>query len=691
MPFQEPKVILYPKDFDYKKQSIEVPGSRKPGQTGIYLNAVWPELSYDSEQGRHSLYEVFQSGLEHSPNGPCLGHRPIISTNPLAFAPQYEWQTYRQVDERRRNLGSALEHIWQQGRAGGGDLPTIGIWSQNKPEWQIVDLAAQAYSKVTVSLYDTLGPNAVEYSCNHAEITVVFATTPHIPEVLSLAPKLKGLKVLVSMDELSDEARHVASSWAKHRGLEFFTLREFEALGKANYTEPIIPTPEHVYSICYTSGTTGNPKGAILTHGQVAMAIAAAVTGTNFTEPGYLMSYLPLAHIYGRITELAALNFGGGIGYFTGDPLRLLEDAQSLRPTAFPSVPRVLNRIYQAANMAGDVPGLKGNIFRKAVATKLANYRATGKLTHLLWDRLVFSKIQKLLGGRIESITSGSAPISADALDFLRIAFGCDIYNGYGMTETAAIITRVVSGDRNPGDSSGPPQAGVELKLLDVAEMGYTANDKPNPRGEILCRSICNTPGYYKDPENTANTIDAEGWLHTGDIGEIDSAGRLRIIDRVKNIMKLAQGEYVALEKVENAYSGSPCISQIFVHGDSLKDHLIAVIVPDAEHVCNLVKRLHGHTIHVTDEKAVAEAIRDLKVKSALFEEINKQGKKSGLKGFESVKKILLTMDMFTAENGTLTPTFKIKRKEAYTLHKAELDALYNEPLPTTGGMKVKL
>ncbi|KAF8516910.1 acetyl-CoA synthetase-like protein [Hysterangium stoloniferum] len=701
-----PRLILYPEDFDYSKQSIELPGTKKPGQTGIYRNAAWPELlNYDSEQGKRSLYEVFQAGLEHSTNEPCLGHRPIISTNPLKFAPKYSWETYSQVDERRRNVGSALELLWQQKRAGGGDLPTVGIWSQNRPEWQVIDLAVQAYAKVSVSLYDTLGPDAVEYICNHAEISIVFVSSPHLPSILALSSRLSHLKVVVVIDNMSDEAQHVASSWAKHRKVELLSLKELEALGKVNRREIIPPTPEQVYSICYTSGTTGNPKGALLTHGQCAVAVLSVAMGVPFTEPGRLFSYLPLAHIYGRMAELVCLSLGGGIGYFTGDPARLLEDAQILKPTSFPSVPRVLNKIYQAANAAGDVPGFKGNIFRRAVATKLANLRATGELKHAFWDRIVFRKIQRVLGGQIENITSGSAPISADVIDFLKIAFACEVFEGmsqfyyfpslqqliFAMQETVAICTRSVFGDRNGSGTVGPPQPAAEVKLVDVPVMGYTSEDKPGPRGEFCSRGIVNFTMYYKDPLTTAATIDEEGWLHTGDIAEMDSCGRFKIIDRIKNIMKLSQGEYVALEKIESAYSAIPLISQIYVHGDSLRDHLVAIVIPDLEFLAGVASKISKKQVLPSDNEALEAAARDPLVKAIIFEELMKQGKKKGLKGFESVKNIHVSLDAFTTENDTLTPTFKIKRRGAYEMYKEVLEALYAETASAPSSTKVKL
>ncbi|KAF8590444.1 acetyl-CoA synthetase-like protein [Ramaria rubella] len=680
-----PDIVPIPSTFDYTNQSVEIPGTRRPGQTGIYRNAAWPELlNYNSDHARSSLYDVFQSGLARSPNEPCLGYRPIVSTNPLKFAPSYSWQTYTQVDERRRNVGSALAFLWQQGLAGGGDLPTIGLWSQNRPEWQVVDLAVQAYAKVSVSLYDTLGADAVEYICNHAEISVVFVSALHVPSVLGLSPRLKNLKVVVSLDEPNEETKRVTTAWAKHRNLEFFSLLQLESLGKANLREPIVPTPQQVYSICYTSGTTGNPKGVLLTHGQCSLAVVSLAWGIKFTEPGILFSYLPLAHVYGRILELVVLNLGGSIGYFTGDPLRLLEDAQVLKPTSFPAVPRVMNKIYQAVNAAGDVPGFKGDIFRKAVAAKLDNLRSKGQLTHAIWDRVVFKKIQRVLGGRVEHFTVGSAPISRDVIDFLKVAFSCDIYEGYGMTETATICTRTIPNDLAAPGSVGPPMPASEIKLVDVPALGYTSQDKPGPRGELCSRGLVNFSEYYKDPKNTSQTIDQEGWLHTGDVAERDIHGRFKIIDRVKNIMKLAQGEYVALERIENAYSVSPIIGQIYVHGESLQDYLVAIVVPDMDYLAGLASKLTGSRVSSDDHAALLVAAGDERVKAAIMAELAKQAQRMQLKGFESVKNIHISLEPFTSDNGTLTPTLKLKRVEVQRIYKKVLGELYKQPLAST-------
>jgi len=218
--------------------------------------------------------------------------------------------------------------------------------------------------------------------------------------------------------------------------------------------------------------------------------------------------------------------------------------------------------------------------------------------------------------------------------------------------------------------------------------MGYLSTDIPNSRGELCARGSGCFRRYYKDPENTAKTVDEEGWIHTGDVAEVDSKGRFKIIDRVKNIMKLAQGEYVALEKIENLYSAAPIVEQVYVHGDPLQDYLLAVIVPEQNQLAALASRVLGRT-NVSDVRILQDLIRDGHVVESVLAELNKEARKAGLKGFEMVKRIHLSLDPFSVENGTLTPTFKLRRRDAYKKYQAELEALYALGPVSSRGLKL--
>ncbi|KAF8630423.1 hypothetical protein AX15_002971 [Amanita polypyramis BW_CC] len=687
MTLNREKTLPWPPVLSYDKQAVSVPGTKRTGQTAHYRNAIFGLLTEENTDSLKTVDEIYLTGLKVGRNQPFLGHRPIVSKDPLRFASKYVWLTYGEVDNRRRYIGSALHAMFAKGELGGGDYDTVGIWSQNRPEWQIIDIALQSYQKVSVSLYDTLGKDSVEYIINHSHLTVIFSTSDHLPTLLKLADKTPQVKLLVCMDDLTPEAKRVLVEWGGIYDTKVMELSELEALGKANPIEPIPATPNLVSSICYTSGTTNNPKGAVLKHKNLAFAVQSNLYGLSLPDGAALLSYLPLAHIYERACELCCMAIGAKIGYFTGDPLRLLEDAQLLRPQFFPSVPRVLNRVYQSAMVGGNVPGLRGNIFRKAMEVKLEKLRRTGDPTHIFWDKLVFRKIHAVLGGQVMFVTTGSAPVSSDVLDFMKITFACQVDEGiYGMTETCSTCTRTLPYDPTCTGTVGPPQPANEIKLIDVPSMGYTSEDKPNPRGELCVRGPNCFTEYYKDEKNTRNTIDSEGWLHTGDVAEIDSCGRVKIVDRVKNIIKLAQGEYVALEKIENLYSGSPIISQIYVHGDSLQSYLVAVVVPDPIQLANLASSVFGTKIKQGDHEALSTALADQRIQDRVLSILSEEARRNLLKGFETVKRIHLTLEAFSVENGTLTPTLKIKRKQAYDMYKTALDTLYRmgEPIKVT-------
>ncbi|KAF7311555.1 Long chain acyl-CoA synthetase 7, peroxisomal [Mycena kentingensis (nom. inval.)] len=669
-------LLPLPEHLPYDKQSVPVPGTKRPGQTAEYVNGMWGYLD-PSKYSVQTLADVFTSGLARSKDKPMLGHRPVVSQNPLKFANHYEWQTYAQVDVRRRNIGSALVHLFKTGAVGGKDLETVGIWSMNRPEWQIIDTALNSYKKVGVSLYDTLGKDAVEYIVNHAELTVIFATLDHVSHLLKLAPKMSGLKRIISIDTLTPETRQVLSEWGQTLGIIVQDLPEFEALGAANLSEPIAPTREDIACICYTSGTTSMPKGVVLTHGQFTAAVITNLFGLEIGAEGAVLSYLPLAHIFERCNEFCCIAIGSRIGFFSGDPLRLVEDSQILKPEFFPSVPRVLNRVYQAAMAAADVPGFKGDLFRKAVSTKRDKFQETGDNTHFFWDKLVFRKLRAALGGNVRLIGSGSAPLSRDVVEFMNLAFSCHFSEGWGMTETGACGSKTWPGDATAAGSVGPPQSSNIVKLVDVPAMNYSSEDKPHPRGELCIKGHNVFTAYYKDEKSTKEAIDDEGWLHTGDVAEIDSCGRIRIIDRVKNIMKLAQGEYVALEKVENTYTVCPVVQQLYVHGDGLQSYLVGVVVPDPVQLAGIVSGIFKKKVGPEDVDELKKACADERVVRTILGMLSVEGDKKKLKGFEKIKNIHISFDPFTVEEGTMTPTLKLRRKDAYNKFKKELDALY--------------
>lgn len=271
------------------------------------------------------------------------------------------------------------------------------------------------------------------------------------------------------------------------------------------------------------------------------------------------------------------------------------------------------------------------------------------------------------MGGRIRFILSGSAPVSPDVMDFMRICFSASVYEGYGQTENFCGGCLTITGDNTTG-VVGIPFPCSEIKLVDVPDMDYLSSDKPHPRGEICIRGNSVMREYYKVPDKTAETLDSDGWLHTGDIGKFDEAGRLIIIDRLKNIFKLSQGEYVAPEKVEGVYQKHELIAQAFVYGNSLQASLVGVVVPDKEVFVKWAQNIAANK---------NDLYNDENVKKQLLKELTDFGKKNDLKGFEQMRSIHISSEEFSVDNDLLTPTFKLKREVATKIYKKEIDAMY--------------
>nr|CAG8435823.1 11895_t:CDS:2 [Entrophospora candida]CAG8437909.1 12134_t:CDS:2 [Entrophospora candida] len=647
--------------------SVEVPSDKEVIGEGLpRRNYLSPDKLTDNPPGATTLYENFLHGIKASEGGNFLGHREINN----GVAGPYVWQTYTEVEKRVSNFGSGLMKL------GVNVKETIGFLSINRPEYIIGELACYQYGLIPVPLYDTLGDEAIKYIINQTDMEYVLTTSNKAKSLISLHESVPKLKHIIIMDDLVDDDLNDLRQL--NSNIQIKKLISIEADGAINPVEAIPPKPDDISTISYTSGTTGLPKGVVLTHKNV-LATGGSIEFLNSkgkmfgsSKDNVYISYLPLAHVLEKVSVTSMIYAGSAIGFYQGDTLKLLDDISELKPTIFVSVPRLLNRVYDKV-MAGvkSKGGITQFLFNTAFNVKKKNL-SKGTVEHILWDKLVFRPIRARLGGRVKSILSGSAPISPDVMDFLRICFSADVYEGYGQTENAAGITISLLGDTNSGHV-GAPQTSVEVKLVDVPDMKYFSNDKPLPRGEICVRGNTVFREYYKSPEKTAETLDENGWCHTGDVGMWDKQGRLVVIDRVKNIFKLAQGEYIAPEKIENTYQKHELVSQAFVHGDSLQASLVGIIIPDQENLTAWAKD-NGF-----GDKSFEELCKEPKVKEHIKTALQKFGKANDLKGFENIKNIYLTSEPFSVENGMFTPTFKLKRHQAKLHFKKQIDEMYAE------------
>nr|XP_055061663.1 long-chain-fatty-acid--CoA ligase 1a isoform X1 [Misgurnus anguillicaudatus] len=645
-----PKALKPP--CDLSSQSVEVQG-REHARRSILLDSD-TYMSYYYSDAR-TMYEVFLRGLRVSNNGPCLGSRN--SNKP------YKWLSYKEVADRAEFIGSAFLH---RGHSKSEDK-YIGIFAQNRPEWTISELACYTYSLVAVPLYDTLGTEAISYIIDKASIsTVICDMADRARLILSC---VSGRKHSVTSIVIVEDFDSELTAQAQQIGIEILSLKELEAIGKTNHKTPIPPKPEDLALICFTSGTTGNPKGAMITHENVVSNCSAFIKVTQelvkLTPRDVIFSFLPIAHMFERVMEGVLLVHGARIGYFQGDIRLLMDDLKTLKPTVFPVVPRLLNRMFDKIFSQANTP-LKRWLLDFATSRKEAEMRSGVMRKDSMWDKLIFSKVQASLGGRIRLMITGAAPVSPTVLNFLRAALGCQFYEGYGQTECTAGCTLSLPGDWTAGHVGAPLPCNF-VKLVDVAEMNYFA---ANGEGEVCVKGSNVFLGYLKDPEKTSEVIDKDGWLHTGDIGKWLPNGTLKIVDRKKHIFKLAQGEYIAPEKIENIYNRSDPVAQIYVHGDSLQACLVGIVVPDPDFLPGWAKK-RGIVGSYT------EMCKNKELKNAILEDIIRLGKEAGLKSFEQVRDIALHTEMFSVQNGLLTPTLKAKRTELRQHFRDQIDQLY--------------
>ncbi|XP_053573169.1 long-chain-fatty-acid--CoA ligase 6 isoform X1 [Bombina bombina] len=615
-----------------------------------------PKLLTHYYDDARTMYEVFQRGLHISENGPCLGSRKPNQP--------YEWLSYKEVSDRAECLGSGL---LQQGCKASPDQ-FIGVFAQNRPEWIISELACYTYSMVVVPLYDTLGQGAIRYIINTADISTVICDKPEKARLL-LEHVEKGETPALKSVVLMDPADKQLIERGRKCAVRIQNMHELEECGRNHRRSPVPPKPEDLSIVCFTSGTTGYPKGAMLTHGNVVADFSGflKVTESQWSPKSedVHISYLPLAHMFERMVQSVVYCHGGRIGFFQGDIRLLSDDMKTLRPTIFPVVPRLLNRMYDKIFSQADTP-VKRWILEFASKRKEAEVRRGIIRNNSIWDRLLFNKVQASLGGCVRMIVTGAAPASPTVLGFLRAALGCQVYEGYGQTECTAGCTFTTPGDWTSGHVGAPLPCNF-IKLVDVVEMNYFAS---KGEGEICVKGPNVFKGYLKDKIKTMEALDNDGWLYTGDIGKWLPNGTLKIIDRKKHIFKLAQGEYIAPEKIENIYIRSEPVSQIYVHGDSLQAFLVGIVVPDAEVMPGWAKK-KGF------EGSFRELCNDIEFKKAIMDDMVRLGKESGLHSFEQVKAIHIHTEMFSVQNGLLTPTLKAKRPELRDFFKKQIEELY--------------
>ena len=560
--------------------------------------------------------------------------------------------THREALERVQAISLGLRELGIKP----GDK--VAIVSENRPEWALTDYACLCARAADVPIYPTLTAKQTEYILRDSESVAVFCSTAaQVAKVLEVKGALPGLQQIIVFD--GDVA-------AGRPGV--ISLAALEGKGRAVVSkhpnwkaEALSAGPEDLATLIYTSGTTGDPKGVMLSHYNIWSNVQAVLQMIPIGSGDECLSMLPLSHSYERMVDYTLFQAGVIINYAESFDT-VATNLQEVKPTVVLSVPRLYEKVYARVlenALSGSI--IKRNIFfwAKRAGEQWATLSLAGlpipgglALKKKLADRLVFAKLQARTGGRIRFFVSGAAPLSADIAKFFYSA-GLPVIEGYGLTESSPVLT-LNPLDRIKLGTVGRAIPGVELKI---------AQD-----GEILARGPNIMQGYYKLPEATKETLDVGGWLHTGDIGEIDSDGYLKITDRKKELLKTAGGKYIAPQPIELAVKRNKFVANAMLYGDRRKFPII-LIVPNFD---TLERWAHERSLtYATRAELIALADVHAKIEREVMSML------SHLAKFETPKKVVLLEKDFTIESGELTPTLKVKRRVVEQHYTGQIDAAY--------------
>uniref|UniRef100_A0A0M3HUW1 long-chain-fatty-acid--CoA ligase n=1 Tax=Ascaris lumbricoides TaxID=6252 RepID=A0A0M3HUW1_ASCLU len=634
-------------------------------------------LEYPPDRSATTIFELLQRAIAITDNGKFIGERDSRG--------DVQWIHYKQALDHAQRVGSALLHLG----VGAGETNRVGIAGLNSSRYMITQYALISYSIVLVPLYYNYKTDALCEIINSCRLEVIFCDTVDRAETFVERVNdgsISTLKRIIVMKTSSDFRN---GPHRKCTQVEMYDWDHIMRVGSANLKPVTPPSPSSIYMICHTSGTTGTPKGVQLSHRALLASMAGLYVqwcvpphSMSFDNSDIHLSFLSLAHIYEQLLELFMIYVGGRVGVFGGDVRKLLDDMAVFRPTIVALVPRLLNRFHERIlqEIAHQNP-IKRLLFEIAVKSKLKTLSKGEMCFDTVWDKLVFSKFHARFGGNLRLLTTGGAPVSKEVMRFSRIAYGCPVFEGYGQTECCAAGTITLPFDVEGGHVGGPAawaESTFKIKLIDVDELQYCAE---NDIGEVCFRGAALMNGYFNDPDLTSKAVDEQGWLHTGDIGEWLPNGSLRIIGRRNNVFKLAQGDFVSPEQVENIYLQHPIVKQVFVYGSSQRAYLVAIVVVDVTLLRKQYATPSTQQEKTTQSSSTASLLSDIGVRRKFLLDLRKLGSCKGLTGIEQINNLYLTADEFTAESGLLTPTLKIKRTALADRFAENIEQLYSRDL----------
>lgn len=580
------------------------------------------------------LIDILPYQLATYPNEVCLANKV-----------EGQWKTYstEQVIEIANQLSKGLLQLGLQK----GDK--VGLVSPNCPEWNFIDLAMLQIGVVNVPIYPTITEADYKFIFNDAQLKYVFvADIGLLTKIRNIKEAIPSLKEVFTIQRIPG-ARHWTDVKEKGKGVDDIAI---------TYAKNSIE-PEDLATIIYTSGTTGNPKGVMLSHNNIVSNVEAVMQVLPIQNTYTTLSFLPLCHIFERTVVYSYMAFGVKI-YYAESMDTIAENLKEVKPHYFSTVPRLLEKVYDKIVAKGNtLEGGKKKLFFWALDLGLSyDHRGKGMIYGAklaIARKLVFSKWKEALGGNVQGIITGAAALQA-RLERVFNAAGIPVRQGYGMTESSPVITiNRFEEDHSMIGTVGLPIPGVEVKL-----------DPAN--GEICCKGPNVMMGYYNRPDATAETIDKDGWLHTGDVGEWVDGKYLKITDRIKELFKTSGGKYVAPQVLENKVKESPFIEQLMVVGESQK-FVAALIVPCRPNLLDWAKEKNMDT---TNYEKLLSHQDVIKLFQSVMDEMN-----PNFSQVEKIKQFRLLSSEWTIDTGELTPTLKLKRKKIMEKYGGIVDSIY--------------
>lgn len=525
------------------------------------------------------------------------------------------------------------------------------IFAATSSYWLAMSHGAASQSMPIVTAYDTLGEEGLRHSMVATKAKLIFLDPHLLPTLTNVLKDATEVRHVVWNSQNKVKQEHIDKLTAAYPNVKVISFDDLKKLGEENPSEPVPPQADDLCCIMYTSGSTGTPKGVPLKHSNVVAAVAGVSVITKpFIGPGDgVLTYLPLAHILEFVFENASLFWGATMGY--GNPKTLSDtsvrncngDIREFKPSVLVGVPAVWENVKKGivAKVNAGSP-LVQRMFWGALWAK-SQLMAWGLPGSGILDAVVFKKVKEATGGRLRLCMNGGGPVAKDTQKFVSMAI-CPMIIGYGLTETTAMGTL-----QNPAEwtseSIGAMPAAVEAKLVDFPDAGYFSTNKPNAQGEVWLRGPSIMDGYYENEKETQEAMTSDGWFKTGDIGEWDSNGHLKLIDRKKNLIKTLNGEYIALEKLESIYRSATVVANICVFADDSKAKPIAIIVP-AEPALKKLAQANG-----IEGSTLEELVHNKKLNGAVLKELQNAGRAGGLAGIEIIEGVVLSDEEWTPQN----------------------------------------